>query len=104
MCAPSPAKLRVNRVLNAASNRGTSWGNNLGCLGMFFALSDSLLCWGRGNDDVLNQFAAGTLAGLVYKLPAGPRPMLVYGSALGMGFGLLSTANALYRGRQLIAF
>jgi hypothetical protein len=30
--------------------------------------------------------------------------MLVYGSALGMSFGLASTVNALYRGRQLINF
>ena len=41
------------------------WGWMQGCVGMFFALSDSLLCYVRGSDDVLNQFAAGSLAGVV---------------------------------------
>jgi hypothetical protein len=31
------AKLKANRVMNAVSNRGMFLGNNLGCIGLFYA-------------------------------------------------------------------
>lgn len=97
-------KLKANRVMNAMTNRGMFLGNNLGCIGLFYAGMDNLISWQRGKDDVLNPILAGATAGLMYKSTAGPRAMIVYSSASAVFFGALGTANALYRGRPLISW
>mmetsp|Transcript_7342 Transcript_7342/g.12678 ORF Transcript_7342/g.12678 Transcript_7342/m.12678 type:complete len:240 (-) Transcript_7342:268-987(-) len=101
--AVDSTKLKANRVMNAVSNRGMFLGNNLGCIGLFYAGMDNLISWQRGKDDVLNPILAGATAGLMYKSTAGPRAMLVYSSASAVVFGVLGTANCLYRGKPLIS-
>jgi len=81
---PDTSKLRLNRVLNGASNRGMFFGNTIVVLGLFYAASDSFMVYMRdGEDDALNQVAAGAAAGMMFKATSGPRAIMVYGSAGG---------------------
>mmetsp|Transcript_28747 Transcript_28747/g.39736 ORF Transcript_28747/g.39736 Transcript_28747/m.39736 type:complete len:245 (-) Transcript_28747:89-823(-) len=101
--SPDSTKLRANRILNAVSNRGTMYGNNIGCVGLFYAGLESLICSQRGVDDAFNSFLAGGAAGTLYKAVSGPRAMLVYGSAGALLFGTAATAKALYQGKPVFS-
>lgn len=61
------ARLRINRVLNLSGRTGRSAGNALGCLGLFYASSESGL-------DYLND---GRLPDLFTSLGAGRLPLLL---------------------------
>jgi len=97
------SKLRANRMLNAASNRGTLYGNNMGVVGFLYGGLEGFCCYLRGTDDVLNSVMAGTATGCLYKVSGGPRAMLVYGSAMGTAFGAASAVSYLSKGRPLIS-
>mmetsp|Transcript_22539 Transcript_22539/g.27177 ORF Transcript_22539/g.27177 Transcript_22539/m.27177 type:complete len:252 (-) Transcript_22539:304-1059(-) len=95
------SKLKMNRVLNGATNRGTFLGNSLGVVGLLYAVSDSAISNARGLDesDLLNSTAAGVVTGMVYKSMSGPRAALVYGSAGGaiaLGVNVAASVTGLF--------
>ncbi len=55
-------RLRLNRVLNLSGKTGRSAGNALGCLGLFYAASESSLDYANDGrlPDLLNSLGAGT--------------------------------------------
>jgi import inner membrane translocase subunit TIM23 len=92
--APEPAldtsKLRLNRMLNAVSQRGRSMGNTLGCLGLYYAaLESASMAYLENRHDSLCSIFAGGGAGALYKSMSGPRAVAVYGA----GGALLSGLN-----------
>lgn len=91
---PDPAldtsKLRLNRMLNAVSQRGRSMGNTLGCIGLYYAaLESASMAYTENRYDSLCSIFAGGGAGALYKSMSGPRAIAVYGA----GGALLSAVN-----------
>eukprot|EP00898_Chlorokybus_atmophyticus_P008115 jgi/Chlat1/8304/Chrsp78S07716 len=88
-------KLRINRLLNSAGQRGRTAGNALGTLGLFYSSSESFISYLRGTDDWLNSLGAGLASGAVYKASAGPRTAAVAAAAGGLA------SAALLAGKQV---
>eukprot|EP00128_Syssomonas_multiformis_P014279 Colp12_sorted_trinity150504_noHs@23243 len=86
-------KLKVNGVLNSLTRRGPFVGNASGCLALMFNMIDGGIVMLRdGQDDVVNNVAAGALSGFVFKSTAGPRRMVIasiLGAAVGGTFSLV---------------
>ena len=83
-------KLKVNRVLNAVSHRGRTFGNAWGAVGLFYAgLESATMIYTEHRYDPACSVFAGAGAGVLYKSMNGPRAMAVY----GVGGGVLSALN-----------
>ena len=83
-------KLKVNRVLNAVSYRGRSFGNAWGAVGLFYAsLESASMIYTEHRFDPACSVFAGAGTGVLYKSMNGPRAMAVY----GIGGGALSALN-----------
>jgi len=83
-------KLKVNRVLNAVSYRGRTFGNAWGAVGLFYAgLESASMIYTEHRFDPACSIFAGAGAGVLYKSMNGPRAMAVY----GVGGGALSALN-----------
>lgn len=95
MEATDTSKLRLNRILNASGRRGRQAGNMLGILGLLYAGSESLINHYRGEDDMLNQIAAGLATGTLYKAAAGPRTAVIAGAVGGATAALMGAAKQL---------
>lgn len=84
------SKLRLNRMLNAVSQRGRSIGNTWGCIGLYYAaLESASMAYTDNRYDSLCSIFAGGGAGALYKSMSGPRAIAVYGA----GGALLSGMN-----------
>ncbi len=84
------SKLRLNRMLNAVSQRGRSMGNTFGCVGLYYAaLESASMAYMENRYDSLCSIFAGAGAGALYKRMSGPRAIAVYGA----GGALLSGLN-----------
>ncbi|CAL52841.1 Mitochondrial inner membrane translocase subunit Tim17/Tim22/Tim23/peroxisomal protein PMP24 [Ostreococcus tauri] len=89
------SKLRLNRMLNAVSQRGRSMGNTLGCIGLYYAaLESASMAYTENRYDSLCSVFAGGGAGALYKSMSGPRAIAVYGA----GGALLSAMNVAAQG------
>lgn len=87
------SKLKLNRVLNASGARGASLGNSCGCLGLYYAVIESLAGYYTDYEyDTLVAILAGAGAGSMYKSMQGRRAMAVYG-AVGAGLSAAHQAG-----------
>ena len=85
------SKLRLNRMLNAVSQRGRSIGNTWGCIGLYYAaLESASRAYADNRYDMLCSVFAGGGAGALYKSMSGPRAIAVYGA----GGAILAGLNA----------
>jgi len=82
------AKLRINRVLNAAGHSGRVWGNRVGILGLLYAGIESGIEAARDVDDVWNSVAAGLGTGALYRAARGVRSAAVAGAVGGAVVGV----------------
>ena len=83
-------KLKLNRVLNAVSQRGRTFGNAWGAIGLFYAgLESASMMYTEHRFDPACSIFAGAGAGVLYKSMNGLRAMVVYGA----GGGILSALN-----------
>eukprot|EP00052_Salpingoeca_macrocollata_P004692 m.42973 g.42973 ORF g.42973 m.42973 type:complete len:222 (-) comp14388_c0_seq1:166-831(-) len=82
------ARLRINTVLNGITKRGPFVGNAFGVLALMYnGINGGVVALRGGDDDAINQIAAATTTGLLYKASAGVRPMALAGT-LGAVLGV----------------
>lgn len=75
--AMSP-RLRLNTVLNAVTRRGPYVGNSCGTIAIVYNIINSSIGYARnGKHDDANTLAAAAITGALYRVSAGPKPMLV---------------------------
>ncbi|CAL8467597.1 g7135 [Coccomyxa elongata] len=91
-------RLRINRVLNLSGKTGRSAGNALGCLGLFYASSESGLDYLNDGrlPDLFASLGAGFLSGAVFRSTRGLKAAGIAG-----GVGTLAAA-ALVAARNTI--
>ncbi|CAK0760743.1 hypothetical protein CVIRNUC_002796 [Coccomyxa viridis] len=96
--AANSTRLKVNRVLNLSGRTGRSAGNALGCLGLFYASTESGLDYVNDGryPDLLNSLGAGFLAGALFRSTRGPKAAAIAG-----GVGTVA-ASLLVAGRQYL--
>ncbi|KAL9938426.1 hypothetical protein V8E36_003049 [Tilletia maclaganii] len=73
-------RLRLNTVLNAVTRRGTSLGNNGGCLALMYNLAELGISTARGVADPFSSVGAAGLTGVLFRSTAGIRPALISGA------------------------
>ena len=61
------SKLRVNAILNSCSTKGPNLANQAAIMTMFYVAFNNLFSWVRGEEDIYNSAAAGTISGALYK-------------------------------------
>ncbi|CAI5525224.1 unnamed protein product [Closterium sp. Naga37s-1] len=92
--AGDSAKLRANRVLNAAGSRGRSAGNALGIVGLLYSGIEGAAYHYRGGvDDPWNAVVAGLGTGALYKAAAGPRTAAIAGAVGGIAAAALTASR-----------
>eukprot|EP00873_Tetraselmis_striata_P006532 jgi/Tetstr1/426796/TSEL_017011.t1 len=94
-------RLALNRFLNASGKTGRTYGNTLGVVGLYFAVSEStLFSYGEeyGAPDAISTLGAGFATGALFRATRGPRPAAVAGAVGMAGAGLLLAGRAFIAG------
>ncbi|KAK0536773.1 Mitochondrial import inner membrane translocase subunit tim23 [Tilletia horrida] len=74
-------RLRLNAVLNAVTRRGTSLGNNGGCLALMYNLAELGISTARGSvSDPFSSIGAAGLTGVLFRSTAGVRQAIISGA------------------------
>lgn len=75
-------RLRLNATLNQMTRRASFMGNSAGVIALIYNSIDAIIDNVRGVHDMPGAIAAGALSGALFKVTAGPRPMLVASSIM----------------------
>lgn len=101
-------KIRLNSVLNEASNRGARISNSVGVLALMYSLAKSGIEYTTVNDQLaLGDWADSVLAagitGMIYKFPRGPQHMALFatGGAALMGSAVVLSKQLAQRGMRM---
>ncbi|KAK0544355.1 Mitochondrial import inner membrane translocase subunit tim23 [Tilletia horrida] len=91
-------RLRLNTVLNAVTRRGTSLGNNGGCLALMYNLAELGISSARGSvSDPFSSVGAAGLTGVIFRSTAGVRQALVSGAVFaGAGAAWQGVKQAIF--------
>jgi import inner membrane translocase subunit TIM23 len=79
-------KLRVNSILNSCSTKGPALANQAAILTMFYVGFNNFFGWIRGEEDIYNSTAAGSIAGALYKSSSGMKSMVRHSVLSGVVF------------------
>ncbi|KAE8211526.1 hypothetical protein CF327_g4711 [Tilletia walkeri] len=91
-------RLRLNTVLNAVTRRGTSLGNNGGCLALMYNLAELGISTARGSvSDPFSSVGAAALTGMVFRSTAGVRQAIISGAVFaGAGAAWQGVKQAIF--------
>ncbi|KAK9369375.1 Tim17/Tim22/Tim23/Pmp24 family-domain-containing protein [Lipomyces kononenkoae] len=88
--ASTPAKLRLNSVLNAVTRRGPYLGNSAGILAISYNIFNGLFDVYRSYHDGYNSIGAGAITGILFRSTKGIRQMAISGALMGTAAGVWS--------------
>ncbi|CAD6887925.1 unnamed protein product [Tilletia controversa] len=91
-------RLRLNTVLNAVTRRGTSLGNNGGCLALMYNLAELGISTARGSvSDPFSGIGAAGLTGMIFRSTAGLRQAAISGAVFaGAGAAWQGVKHAIF--------
>lgn len=101
-------KIRLNSVLNEASNRGARLSNSVGVLALMYSLAKTGVEYSTVSDrmgfgDWSDSVLAAGITGMVYKCPRGPQHMALFatGGAALMGSAVVLSKQLAQRGMRM---
>ena len=76
-------KVNLTAMLNSITRRGPFFGNTLGILSMYFAMSEQILRKLRNREDNINKIVAGFTAGAIWRCSKSLRALTLAGAIGG---------------------